>query len=638
MRRNTIRSRILAGYGIMVAILVIVAVWSGFKFWRFRSALRAVLTENYRSVVAAESMVAALERQDSGVLLYVAGEVEVGESIASGSQADFFQWYGRAVDNITIPGEKDILASINEEYGKYSSGYLTLRDILARQGPEAARRYYLDQELPAFTRIRQLCADLQGINQENMMNADTVTEREATRAIVSVSAFTLVAALMAIVFASVTLRSVLSPIDRLKDEIGRISEGRLDEDIQITSADELGSLAQEFQRMVNALRERERTTVDRFSRQRAKLEATVRSMNDGVIVTDADFKIDLLNPVAEQIIGLDDDEARGKHFLEVLDDQTVFDAVKRSVSARKPLRESEPDASQTLLEHTTKRQGKDETQYYAVNASPIRGRDGVLAGVVVVFTDVTRYKEVDELKSHFVATVSHQFRTPLTSIAMSVGLLLEVQELQKSPKVKQLLEIIRDDSDRLARMVSELLDLSRIQAGKIEIKKTPVRMQTLADEVLRPFNEQFKSQSVNLVTDIEQDCLALADADKIAWVISNLVANALRYTPEGGNITVGARTGDRDVHVFVSDTGRGIAEEYQTRIFEKFVQVADGQAVPSHGGAGLGLAICKEMVEAHGGRIWVESQPGHGSRFVFTLPKVARIEARTEEPGDRGNV
>ncbi|HHW18949.1 MAG TPA: PAS domain S-box protein [Firmicutes bacterium] len=621
--RKSIKSKIISGYGILVVVLVLVAVWSILNFWRLRSVFNTVLVENYRSVVAAESMVAALERQDSGVLLYLLGERDLGSRIIGQSQADFLAWYGRAIDNITVPGEKDVLASINAEYKKYSDGYLLLRDMVVSSDRDQARRFYLENMLPVFTTIRELCGKLQSLNQDNMIRANRISGQEATRAIISVSVFTFLAVVAAAVSGAHVVSSVLRPILRLKENIRGITQGRLDDTIIVESGDEIGQLAEEFSRMVRSLKERDEETVERFKSQRAKLEAIVNSMNDAVLVVDADFRVDMVNPVAEGIIGMHDDEAKGKHFLEVLDDPDVFSAIKSAVLGKRPREDGQVRGEVAVFELRRKTRDQEQRRYYSVHSSPIRAKDGSLKGAVIVFSDITHYKEVDELKSQFVSTVSHEFRTPLTSIMMSVGLLLELDELKKDPKVRQLLEIMKDDAERLTRMVNELLDLSRIQAGKIEVRRVPILLRELIDEALRPFHQQFKTQEVNLVVDVEENIKVSADPDKIVWVISNLVGNALRYTPRSGTVTVGARKSDGEVRVFVSDTGAGIPKAYQKKIFERFVQVKNGKMGELRGGAGLGLAISREIVEAHGGKIWVESEPGKGSTFIFTLSRVA---------------
>lgn len=622
----TLRKRILLGYAIIAAVLVIAVGWSVASFWRLRTALRDVLVENYRSVVAAESMVAALERQDSGVLMYVAGERELGESTFAQSQTDFHVWYARAIDNITVPGEREILIAIEQEYSRYSAGYLTLRESLLAHGPEVARRQYLDIEYPSFSKIRELCADLQRINSENMMRADKIAGQEARRATVSVGSVAILAIVSAVALATKTSSRILDPLARLKETVADMAHGHFGHEISTGRRDEVGELADEFSNLIRVLRKKEEETVGRFAKQQAKLESLVKSLSDGIVVLDADFRVEMLNPKAEAFLNVTDEDAYGLHFLEILDDQAVFGAIKKSLENKVVPKAIDAVNSTVIYESKVKARHREETRYHAVTALPIRTQAGSLTGVVVVFSDITKYKELDEVKSQFVSTAAHEFRTPLTSITMSVGLLLETEEIRDNKKVRPLIDMIRDDAGRLTRMVNELLDLSKIQAGKIEVRRVSVAASDLVDEALKPFRAEFSDRSIELAKDVPSEFKVRADPDKIVWVIYNLVGNALRYTPAGGRVTVGARSGDSQaVELYVSDTGQGIAREDQTRIFQRFFQVTGNGIHSLPGGAGLGLAISKEIVEAHGGRIWVESQPGKGSTFVFTLQSASKV-------------
>jgi signal transduction histidine kinase len=260
-------------------------------------------------------------------------------------------------------------------------------------------------------------------------------------------------------------------------------------------------------------------------------------------------------------------------------------------------------------------------RYYLLEATPVEDKEGNLLGMVVFMGDVTHLKEVDQIKSDFVSAASHEFRTPLTSIAMSAGLLLNRTVGEVNGRQEQLLQVIREDCNRLTHLVSELLDLSRMESGKLELAKEPSRLADIVAASLRPLQGQLAERGIALELDPELQDLPsiMADASRIAWVFNNLVSNALRYTAKGGKIGIKARVEGSWVRVAVSDTGVGIAKENLTRIFEKFVQVQNKNETPV-GGAGLGLALSKEIVEKHGGKIWAESELGKGSTFYFTIP------------------
>ena len=243
-------------------------------------------------------------------------------------------------------------------------------------------------------------------------------------------------------------------------------------------------------------------------------------------------------------------------------------------------------------------------------------------GAVLVLHDVTRLKEVDRLKSEFVMAASHELRTPLTSIGMSIELLSENLQGSVSPRDRALLDTALEEVSRLRALVEDLLNLETIESGRIEMQFGPTRIPEIFDHIAMIFSPQCAQKDVQILFEVPHDLPpAYADASKIAWVLTNLVSNALRYVQSGGTILLsarayGARGSSEMLSVSVKDDGPGIPAEYQSSIFERFTQVP-GRAST---GSGLGLAISKEVVKAHGGAIWVDSKPGAGSTFTFTLP------------------
>ncbi|MFO7536751.1 MAG: ATP-binding protein, partial [Chloroflexota bacterium] len=224
----------------------------------------------------------------------------------------------------------------------------------------------------------------------------------------------------------------------------------------------------------------------------------------------------------------------------------------------------------------------------------------------------------DRLKSEFIMTASHELRTPLTGLAMSVNLLGEQAWERLSSSEQELVTAAQEEAKRLKALVNDLLDLSKIESGRLPLEPEVLDISLLIERAVDLLLSQAREKEIKLTWEGEEPTILVeADPNKIIWVLTNLIANALRYTAEGGYVKVTARRHGAVVYVSVEDNGTGIPWEYQSRIFDKFVQVADGQ---TPGGTGLGLAISKEIVKAHQGTIWVESTPGEGSTFTFTLP------------------
>lgn len=296
------------------------------------------------------------------------------------------------------------------------------------------------------------------------------------------------------------------------------------------------------------------------------------------------------------------------------------------LESRLPLEFSYEDA-------TVKIKRQEQHYFFRIAIIPICYKH--LQGAVALFTDVTRFQEMEKIKSDFVSIVSHEFRTPLTTIIVGVEMLLEGMLGNLTPRGKEILEAIQSDCQRLTRLVENLMELSRVESGMILIEAEPVDVANLVQEAVRPLKIQARDKEVELIIDLPLEVpLIEADFNKSVWVLTNLIGNALRYTEAGGSITIKVREHGSRLFFSVRDTGCGIPKSYQEKIFSKYVQV-QGQEKGKRGGAGLGLAIAKDIVTALGGEIWVESEEGKGSTFTFTLP-VLRQEESKIKGGDSG--
>jgi signal transduction histidine kinase len=255
-------------------------------------------------------------------------------------------------------------------------------------------------------------------------------------------------------------------------------------------------------------------------------------------------------------------------------------------------------------------------RYFLPRGAPVYETRGVVVGATIILQDVTRLRRFEELKNDVVATIAHEFRTPLTSLRMAVHLCTEQVAGPLTDKQAELLHAAREDCDRLQAMVDDLLDLSRIEAGRIELYPLPTPIGVLAESAVEQFKAEAEAKGVRLSAIIPvPEVKVLADQERIGHVLANLLGNALRHSERDGDVSLGASVTNGAVRITVTDTGKGIAKEYQERIFDKFFQV------PETGpkGTGLGLYIAKEIVRGHGGDIGVESEPGKGCTFWFTL-------------------
>jgi NtrC-family two-component system sensor histidine kinase KinB len=328
------------------------------------------------------------------------------------------------------------------------------------------------------------------------------------------------------------------------------------------------------------------------------------------VVFDTEKRVTGINPAGCRILEMESQLVKTMSCEQILPVRNVCEVVAETISAG-----SQPDIpdDRRIITLTC---GK-ETRHFLFSATAIGQKEQKLTGVVLLLKDITQLRELERLKSEFVMAASHELRTPLTSLGMGIDLLLEHAARFLPEREMELLKAAHDEVHRMKAMVHDLLDLSKIEAGRIDLEFESVPVALLFDNAREIFKGQINMKQIRLmVADVEHLPQVRADTNKIVWILSNLISNALRYVEEGGYIRLAAELIGDFIHISVEDNGVGIPAEYQSRIFQKFVRV-DKQ---DSGRTGLGLAICREIVRAHGGTIWVESDPGQGSVFTFTVP------------------
>ena len=356
----------------------------------------------------------------------------------------------------------------------------------------------------------------------------------------------------------------------------------------------------------------ERTRIDAVVEAQAKLAAVIESIEDGLVVVDHDGVVQHVNEVACAILGFEAREAVGQRFERLGTNHPHYLRLRAAVADFLAHPEREHEAVEVALYL----RGRDH--FYVLRPTPLRARDGTHAGFILVLQDVTYLRDQERQREQLMATLSHELRTPLTSLHMAVDLLDRARPAL-DPERSKLVEAAGEDVARLEDVAQRLLDVSRSRAMSIALERQHVHLGDVVARSARIFALQARERGVALDVSVPDVDLRIAgDPTKILWALSNLIANALRYTPRGGQVTLAASADDGMVRVSVADTGPGIAPEQRERIFERFVQGQDGG---EPGATGLGLSIVRDIVQAHGGRIFLDSELGHGSRFTLELPR-----------------
>ena len=398
-------------------------------------------------------------------------------------------------------------------------------------------------------------------------------------------------------------RILTQPLEEISDVTGKFAEGLFNWRIRLTQRrDELRALGEKLNQMAEAMGEK----IERLSKALAESQALLNGMEEGVLILDLHGRVQEMNTAMEEVLSPAYPAEVGKHYLEVFRDPELNEIIQTTLKEKKGQRRGLSPLG---------RPGKT----FQVQSSLIQYPEYGGEGVIVVFHDITELKRLERIRQDFVANVSHELRTPLTTIRGYVEALQD-DSLENGVQAKQFLQIIERHTQRMEKIVSDLLLLSEIESPERMMRKDPVHIEELISSVvdaLRPMAES-KQQTVQMEVASGLPPLR-ADSQKIHQVITNLLHNAICYTPEKGNIFIEAKAVEKGTQVSVSDNGIGIPPEDIPRIFERFYRVDKGRS-RDLGGTGLGLSIVKHIVEAHGGRVGVESKPGQGSRFSIFLP------------------
>jgi len=603
-----LRQKVSLGFGGLLIIIAVIGVQSILNLSKLGEAIDVILRENYRSVIACQQMKEALERIDSGLLFALLGDTGQGKDLILKNEGVFEKALQVELNTITLPGEGEKAAQVRDFYVRFKAA---LQRIIDPQIPAVLRRdAYFTVLFPLFGQIKAAADKILQMNQQNMSDANNQARNSASSARRQMYVLLIIGTIVAIAFIFFAGRWILRPVQRLIRSADEIRRGNLDLVVPSATRDEIGHLSEAFNAMAASLREFRRTDQTKLMRIQRATQQAFNSLPDAVAVIDPQGRVEVATESAKNIFGLWPNAA-------------IFDLPFGWMADL--YNEALKDGRRAILksQRVVQQFVRGEERYYRPEAVPILDNEKLATGVILVLQDVTQLRQQDEIKRGVISTVSHQLKTPLTSIRMAIHLLLEERVGSLTEKQAELLVAAREDSDRLSNILNNLLDISRIESGKAHLEFRAISPRSMALEGIEPFRRAVQDQGISLEVDVPNDLPEVwADLTRINHVFGNLLSNALKYTPPGGNMTISATADEEWVQFSVSDTGRGIPSKYLPRIFEQFFRVPTlGQET----GAGLGLAIVKEIVEAHGGSVRVESQEGKGSTFTFTLKRADRI-------------
>jgi PAS domain S-box-containing protein len=556
-----LKTKLVLGLSFLFIVILAFGILSIFYINRFSNDSKSVLHNNLESLLYSNNMLKALEdipvKKDA---------INLFETNLKKQEA-----------NITEPGEKEATQELRKNLGELLSN---------------------PQDSSNYIQLRQSLQNINDLNQQAITRKNEVAKETAANAIFWLTIVFVIAGLVSFTFV-VNFPAVISaPILALNEGISEIAGKNYSKRIYLKQNDEFGELANAFNSMAEKLDDYERSNLAQVRFEKSRIETIINQMKDGIIGFDAKKKILFLNAVAEKLLGVKEAAVLGKYSADV--------AINN-------------DLMRTLLQQEEKR----ELKIYADNKESYFNKDVLnvvnnneVVGQVIVLKNITPFHELNEAKTNFIATVSHELKTPISSIKMSAQLLSDNRVGNLNEEQHELIKSITDDSERLLKITSELLNMSQAETGNIQLKLQPVAAAAIVQKALEAVQFQAQQKHVAIKINAEANSpLVNADLEKTAWVLINFLTNAIKYSPEKSSLEMNTTRKNNAVEFMVKDEGKGIEEKFLPKIFDRYFKVPGS----SKTGTGLGLAISKEFIEAQGGTISVQSEIGSGSSFSFLL-------------------
>ncbi len=593
-----LRTRLFLHLLPLVVMLLAISVYASVLFSRLTRSVDTDVAAHYRSVVAAQGMLLALAEIDREAWV-ASGTGSTADAKLADQRKRFETDLGVQLRNQSLPGESALNQQLSANYRTFTNA---LEQLAVLHTPGSRSQIYDRAITPSLLAMNVALGKVLDLNRSAIL-ATNQRIRDITRDMQRLMFAGLVVALIISAYASYHLsRFVLRPIQRVTAATRALGEGKLDQAVPVVSGDELGELALAFNRMAVQLKEYRQSTTEEIVRLHRTTESTLASFPDPIFVLNNVGRIELMNPAAAELasgLGLNG-ELPGR-----------LQAI-----AQKTLASGEHFLPHSFDEVISQRINGAE-KFFLPRILMMRDKQEVLFGVAVVLYDVTRFRLLDAAKTDLVATVSHELKSPLTSVRMVLHLLLERTVGTLTQKQEELVQTARNDTERLLRILNDLLDLARLEGGNAALHREPVPPAELMEAVAADATELATAKGFKLTCTVDANLPAVfVDRQRINHVFSNLISNAIKHSPPGGQISLrAARADDNAVRFSVTDQGPGVPEEFQTRIFERFFRVPN----QSRKGAGLGLSIAREITLAHDGHIGVQSTPGNGATFYVEL-------------------
>jgi len=600
-------------------VLVFIGFFASSAISQFSLHSQNILKDNFLSVLAVQRMMDAIERMDSAALFRLTGKASESAVLSEKYRIIFETQLKIEEKNITEAGELEAVKALRDKWTLYQEKYSCFCSLT----PEKGLVEYHEHLYPLFLEIKKNTEHILNLNQDAMVLKSDRVEMLGRQMNHFTFVVILLAAAIGILLSIFLGRQILRPLSVLTQTAQRIVTGDLEARALIHGTDEIAQLSKEFNLMTDKLLQIQRSSLGELLLAQQGSQSAIDSLPDPVIILDLQGNLLNINNAAEAElkITLKHKELTGNSEINNNLREAIERVGKHILGGNGPyFPKSFEEAIQVTIAEGDK--------FYLPRGNPLRDENRII-GATIILQDISRLRRFDQLKSDLVSTVAHEFRTPLTSLRMAIHLLLEHAVGELKDKQEELLYTSREDCERLQTLVDDLLDLSKIQEGKIQMVLQPCLAESFIETVIASQRLLAKEHGIELKTVANPEQIQVqADPEKIRIVLKNLIANAIRHSQPNGKIEIRLFKTAEKAKIEVVDSGTGIPVEYQSKIFEKFFRVP---GTPGSG-SGLGLSIAREIIEKHGGEIGLQNMSSGGCTFWFTLLLVKSNVTITEFP------
>jgi len=600
------------GLGFLFLVIVVLWVVSSAYIYTLSKYADAMFKDNYKSIVSAKHMSVALDDMKDLQTAYLFSGMDINiDSSYAGLVRSFEKNLQDEEANITEAGEQETTVQLRSAFEEYT-------DIFNDMKTDSSDRkeIYFVRLLPTYRDVKKNITSVSEINMDAIIRKNSKLEDTSQQAYLFISIIGTLCFVLSFTLLLNLPKNIANPVRELTQGIKEIARRNYDQQLHFHSRDEFGEVAEAFNTMAIKLNEFEKSNLSQILFEKKQIEAIISTMNDAIIGVDESSRVIFANPVACDLLGLQSKDIVGQYAPDVAARNNLFQNIIRDLM----------DGSYITKEFTpikivsAGRQSYFSKEISDVRITPTGAGDPAVIGHLIILRNITKFQELDDAKTSFIATISHELKNPIASARLNLKLLEDVRIGNLNEDQSVIVRNIREEIVRLSKITGELLDLTQVETGNILLHTQATDPKEIVDYTLQAMNYQAEQKGIKIILNMSDNLQFVnADAEKTAWVLINLVNNAIHYSGTRREVILEVIAEEKAVKFSVRDFGNGIEKQYLDKVFEKFFKVPGS----IQSGTGLGLAISKDFISKQKGQIWVESKPGEGSVFSFTLPVVA---------------